>query len=120
MLNTMITRRPSKKIKNDHVILCECQECLSNQWFSDIQSRNRFLKISERKMSQRWVDLDKTNVLALWHICRIPVHLEKPDDIAYRFAEAISFALREVNYRAFCFDATNDKEYQEIADERAD
>jgi hypothetical protein len=61
---------------------------------------------------QRWVDLNEDEVLRLWHICKIPVHLEKPNDIGHRFAGALSFGLREANYYAFCIDA---KEGSELA-----
>jgi hypothetical protein len=106
----MITRRPKKRIENNHRILCECQECLSNLWLSDIESRNHFRKLSETARFKRWVDLPDTAILALWHICKLPVHLEKPDDIAYRFAGAISFALQGLNYDALCLDVANEKE----------
>lgn len=106
----IIRRSPTKRIENNHRILCECQECLSNLWFSDIQSKNRFWEMSETTRLKMWVYLDKDQILPLWHVCKLPRHLEKPDDIAYRFADAISWALREVNYRALCLDATSDKE----------
>jgi hypothetical protein len=47
--------------------------------------------------------------LRLWAICKIPVHLEKPDDIGHRFARALSFSLREANYYAFCIDASEEQ-----------
>ena len=92
----------------EHDWFCRCVGCLEVKLKQANKEIVMLRKVCDSK-KQRWVDLNEDEVLRLWAICKIPVHLEKSDDIGHRFARALSFGLREANYYAFCNDAREEQ-----------
>ena len=91
-----------------HEWYCRCVDCLEVK----LKQANKEIVMLHNicaSKKQRWVDLNEDEVLSLWQICKIPVYLEKPNDIGHRFARALSFRLHEANYDAFCIDVREEK-----------
>ena len=88
---------------NDHKWNCQCKECVVIHWLEEVEEVKALRETLQQRKS-RWVDLTDEEIDRLWDLCRIPAHLDAPNSVQQRFGRALSFALREKNYDAFCAD----------------
>jgi hypothetical protein len=87
---------------SEHHALCECVDCLKKKVASANTEIAALHKLLDKRRLETWQTMQPKELLDLWLLCRIPLHLDAPNDAAMRFGKAACYRLHKLNWDAFC------------------